>query len=101
MGLVSVRSLVFSAAATCNLCFSSPSGAADVSLRDGRIEGDYFVSISGEIKKGDLNKVNAASKKAIQRGSELEFVLDSPGGDVDEAIAIGRFAREMLGHVFS
>jgi hypothetical protein len=74
--------------------------AAEVSLREGRMAGAYFVSISGEIKKGDLDKVKAISQEAIQQGSELEFVLDSPGGDVEEAIEIGRFAREMLAGTF-
>jgi hypothetical protein len=100
MRLATVRSLIFLAAATCYICITSPSGAAEISLRDGRIEGAYFVGIVGEIKKGDLNKVKVASKEAIQKGSELEFVLNSPGGDVDEAIAIGRFAREMLAGTF-
>ena len=100
MKLATVRSIVFGAAVICNFCFSSSSGAADVSLRDGRTEGAYFVSISGEIKKGDLKKIKSASREAIQKGSELEFVLNSPGGDVDEAIAIGQFAREMLAGTF-
>jgi hypothetical protein len=77
-----------------------PCRAADVTLRDGRVEGTNFVSIAGEIKKGDLSKVKVASKEAILNGSELEFILDSPGGDVDEAIAIGRFAREMIAGTF-
>ena len=42
----------------------SPCGAADVTLSDGRVDGTSFVSIAGEIKKGDLSKVKVASKEA-------------------------------------
>jgi hypothetical protein len=47
----------------------SPCRAADVTLRDGRVESTNFVSIAGEIKKGDLSKVKVASKEAILNGS--------------------------------
>lgn len=90
----------WSAVFFCACIIPSPCGAADVTLRDGRVDGTNFVSIAGEIKKGDLSKVKVASKKAILNGSELEFILDSTGGDVDEAIAIGHFARDMLAGTF-
>jgi hypothetical protein len=70
--------------------------AAEVALTPGRTDGAVFVSITGDIEKGDLQRVKKASAQAILQSGALEFLLNSAGGDVEEAIAIGEFAREML-----
>jgi len=50
--------------------------------------------LTGEISKGDYEKV-----EALLRTNEpflFNFILNSPGGDVDEALKIGRLLRKYL-----
>ncbi|MFZ0932506.1 MAG: hypothetical protein WAN11_28160 [Syntrophobacteraceae bacterium] len=71
--------------------------AAQVDVIDGRYEGEKYVSIRGEIAEGDAAKVQQAAKTAIQQGNNtLALLLSSGGGDIVEAMKIGRFARELL-----
>lgn len=73
---------------------------ADVSLQKDS-SGNPIVNISGTIAKGDLVKVKKASAALIRSLSEysnkpLQFHLNTPGGDLEEAMQIGRFARQLL-----
>lgn len=65
------------------------------------------VSLRGEIANGDLAKIEDAIKKLggfpvvsnddiVQLGREVRFEIDSPGGDLVEAMKIGRFLRRSL-----
>lgn len=98
-----------------NICFASPSSAAEIScVSKGSVseasEGyTKFLKtlqtspitewcngylINGEIAKGDYEKVrNSLSQSYFIIPS---FFLNSPGGDVDEAIKIGRLFRKYL-----
>lgn len=71
-------------------------------------DGSLRLDVSGEIIEGDLNKIKKASAKLIldlgkdqgrNLGQTLHFHLDTGGGDVREAIKIGRFAREILASI--
>ena len=69
---------------------STPVAAADF----GRIElGEpnttAFV-MSGQIVGGDLQKLQAETAK-IAKGRRVVLILESPGGSVDEGIALGRY----------
>lgn len=75
---------------------------AEVSVgRD--INGFPIIDISGKIEKGDLNKIKKTSAKVILSSGEynLNFHLNTPGGDIEEAMKIGQFAREILATVDS
>lgn len=75
------------------------SHAATVSVKKNDF-GQTFILIDGNIEKGDFKKVveNAKSFYVSHFFSEenLIFQLNSPGGNVQEAIKIGRFFRESL-----
>lgn len=73
---------------------------ADISLQKDSW-GDPIVDISGTIEKGDLVKIKKASAALIRSLGEhsnkpLQFHLNTPGGDLEEAMQIGRFARQLL-----
>lgn len=73
---------------------------ADISLQKD-YWGDPIVDISGVIEKGDLVKIKKASAALIRSLGEysnkpLQFHLNTPGGDLEEAMQIGRFARQLL-----
>jgi len=81
--------------------FANFSIAAEVSVIDGRYKGEKYVGISGPIEKGDFEKVRRASIKAINiSSSELVFHINTTGGDIEEAMKIGRFARKLLATTF-
>ena len=68
--------------------------------------GDPFVDISGKIEKGDLTKIQKASAMLIKSLDQystksLKFHLNTPGGDIEEAMKIGRFARQVLASIDS
>jgi hypothetical protein len=78
--------------------------AADVKI--GKTEyGQDSIFITGEIRKGDFEKVVDASRKFVKElmladsNSTLHYVLDSAGGDVEESIRIGRLFRETLASI--
>jgi len=63
------------------------------------------IFITGVIEKGDYEKVKKVTKNYINwivkdRDDELKFILNSKGGDVEEAIKIGLFFRETLAKVY-
>lgn len=64
------------------------------------------IFISGEIKKGDYIKVKSKAKSftnyIVEFNDEqlLQFILNSEGGDVEEAIKIGYFIRQTLAPVY-
>ncbi len=77
---------------------SSSTFAADISVIDGRYEGEKYVSITGKIEQGDLEKVKRASIQAISatENRNLTIHVNTGGGDLLEAMKIGRFARKLL-----
>ena len=71
----------------------SPTYAADITV-------DYFqitIYLKGEIKKGDFEKLRSALKETIDPKISLTRVinLDSPGGDVIEAMKMGRLINKL------
>jgi hypothetical protein len=55
----------------------------------------YAVSLNGPIAKGDLNRLKAAFGRRLTPTKQApSIVLDSPGGELSEAMAIGRWVRE-------
>lgn len=65
-----------------------------------------IVDIIGPIEKGDLKKIKKASSELILSLNEydtktLQFHLNTPGGNLEEAMQIGRFAREILADIDS
>lgn len=63
--------------------------------------GDPLVEIRGEIERGDLAKVQRAAADVVigqlsVLRKPLKFHLNTPGGDVTEAMKIGRFFRNVL-----
>lgn len=72
-----------------------------------RGENDYgytVISINGQIVKGDLKRIQdvaarvTLNQKPFHR-SALNFHINTPGGDVYEAMKIGRFFRKILATV--
>ena len=68
--------------------------------------GEQVIEISGTVQKGDAIKVKQLSAQLILSQSQyapkaLHFHINSGGGDIDEAIQIGRFFREILASVDS
>lgn len=77
----------------CNAALS-----ANVYVGSGIYSGDPVVYIEGKIEDGDLLRVKSKVKNVIlnQDDSYLDVYLNSGGGDISEAIAIGRFLRFIL-----
>lgn len=69
---------------------STPSLAADVYSygSTGR-----YIAVDGEIVKGDLAKLTATYERIRGREGALIVDLNSPGGDLSEAMAMGRWIR--------
>ena len=68
--------------------------------------GNPIVYISGPVVKGDLEQIKRASVRAILSETEhptrtLQLHLNTPGGDLEEAMEIGRFARKILAKIKS
>jgi hypothetical protein len=57
-----------------------------------------YIAVDGEIVRGDLTKLRSIYGRA-QRGKSTGLIvdLDSPGGDLSEAMAIGRWIRQTKG----
>lgn len=88
------------AAACLSVCAFSH--AATVSVIDGRYEGEKYLSLAGPIQAGDLARLRALAARALAEGSnDLVLHLNSQGGDVDEAIKIGRWVRQMMAATFA
>ena len=76
--------------------------SADVFIQK-NIAGLKELAIEGEIKKGDLEKIIELSPEVVQGllFTRLNFTINvnSQGGDIEEAIKIGGFARDLLATV--
>ncbi len=80
------------------LLIASVTEAANVYIGKDGLIGLSAVVIDGAIVKGDLGRVEQATKKVIESKNyeTLFFYLNSTGGDVQEAMKIGFFARIIL-----
>jgi hypothetical protein len=63
------------------------------------------IFITGKIEKGDYIKAKEATKNYVNlilkdSDNELKFILNSEGGDVEEAIKIGLLFRKSLSQVY-
>lgn len=76
-------------------CFQcAPTSAANIApYGDGN---PAMISIEGEITQGDLERLNAIYRYSFTppQRSSLIIDLDSPGGDLTEAMSIGRWIRK-------
>jgi hypothetical protein len=89
-----------------SIIFINDSATAEVSiLNDGSDKGIATILLHSEIKKGDSMAFgHAADKlKSVTRFTQynvpvIHVQLDSPGGDVMEAIGIGRLVRDRFMH---
>ena len=60
------------------------------SMLVGKVQGDTYISLSGVINKGDLEKWIIPTFKNVERKI---ITLNSTGGDVEEAMKIGRYFK--------
>ena len=83
------------------LCISSPNTmAAEIwspSPEGGRDSYKTWVRFSGEIVEGDYDRLLSALKD----NGKLAFTINSRGGNVKEAIKIGRFVRSSLTEILA
>lgn len=80
-----------------SLAAASQASAAEIGVIQGQSEDGRYVQLKGEIREGDLDKVIDASRQALLTSpGTLILLLDSRGGDVLEAMRIGRFARKLM-----
>lgn len=89
----------------CCMCMASSVWSAEVEYLDDK-DGVPTIHISGEIAPGDLKKAQAVALELFE-SEELNtvfelmslggvaFSLDTPGGDIEEAIRIGRWLRSI------
>lgn len=63
--------------------------------------GDLIIHITGTISNGDASKLRIVMRKLMAefgeescRGASMIIYLDSEGGNIDQAIELGRFIRE-------
>lgn len=68
--------------------------SAEVSLTKDKY-GVTVIFIDGEIKKGDVKKVEPLASKLVKSGNLVRISINSPGGDLLEAISIGRFIKKI------
>ncbi len=82
------------------LGYCSLAQAAEVSVSE-NFWGAPVVYLEGKIVKGDLEKVKKFAKIAVKQipfytNYSLELHLNTKGGDVSEALKIGRFVRSIV-----
>jgi len=53
------------------------------------------VYITGTIQEGDYEAALSAARDVLKSGNNVDFVLDSPGGDVVEAMKIGELVSKL------
>ncbi|MDH5764147.1 MAG: hypothetical protein OEZ51_14330 [Nitrospinota bacterium] len=68
--------------------------SADISIGNAPW-GEELILIDGEISTGDLIKILELSKKLLLKNKELQFRLNSSGGDFFEALDIGKFIKKL------
>jgi membrane-bound ClpP family serine protease len=74
------------------LTLSSTYSFANVDFKDPSIP---LWEINGQISKSDVKKVEDAAKFATKNRMQAVFRLNTEGGDVEAAIAIGRQLRNI------
>src|SRR5258705_5000199 len=62
---------------------------------DIKTPGSFTITFRGEIRAGD----DLVFARLLKREGQLWVDLDSPGGDIDAALAIGRLVRKREGSV--
>ena len=83
---------------------STNSLSAEVEIRNDEFN-KAAIFITGPIGKGDYEKIEKTSKNFINwivkdTDNELKFILNSTGGDIEEAIKIGLLFRKTLAQVY-
>jgi hypothetical protein len=74
------------------------SGAAAITEVTDAMYGTY-IDVDGSIAKGDYDAILRASKSLVGRGRPIWIRINSRGGNVAEAMKIGRFVRKTLAAV--
>ena len=87
--------------AAVGIALSSASNGADFSFRPASPRGLSFPSVvmSGEIQRGDYERLQSFIRKDFDRFRSSVLVLTSPGGDLFEAIKIGNIVKASYSHV--
>lgn len=80
----------FSVALACSI-YSLACNAASVELVKGAVTDDDRIVISGEILSADVQKFKAVAAKS----ENAVVYLDSPGGDLEAAVKIGRLINAL------
>jgi len=85
------------------LIWYRPMLAAELSVSKGALS-EPVIRINGEIETGDLNKIKKLSASVIlseddRKKLPIVYDLSTPGGNIEEAIKIGKFFREILASV--
>lgn len=97
--LLKIRALLLLSAL---LAFPYSQAAAEIRREPAsRNSGIPTLKLTGPIERGDAGRIRAIYDEIVAKphskwNGVASFILnlDSPGGDVDDAVAIGRFARE-------
>ena len=74
------------------------SGSAVITEVTDQAYGTY-IDVNGSIAKGDYDAILRASKALVSRGRPIWIRINSRGGNVAEAMKIGRFVRKTLAAV--
>jgi len=84
------------------LIFANSTNAAEISIVPDYMLGDPAIEISGEIVRGDYEKIKDTIKVLISKEDYkiLNIYLNSPGGDAQEAMRIGHLLRKLLANTW-
>lgn len=85
------------------ISFATPTMSAEFELVLDRHAGGHVVTLDGTIEIGDADQFRSIMQRAILLPgiNRLRISLDSPGGNVSEAIEIGRIVRAALAETWT
>lgn len=97
---INLTGLITNTAFVClvaQIIFATPASSAEFALIESRY-GYPIITLDGSIEKGDADQFRSVTRRAILLPGidRLVVSLDSPGGNVGEAIEIGRIVRASL-----
>lgn len=92
------KNIKTTACSVCILALSHTYSWANVDFKDPSMP---LWEINGQITKSDIIKIEDAAKFAKQNKKQAVFRLNTEGGDVDAAIAIGRQLRQLKAFAFT
>lgn len=81
-----------------SLLLASHAVAADIYI-DNNLGEHHYIHLSGEIARGDYQKIISLMRKSPDEFLKYDWQLDSNGGDILEAIKIGNLIKELYERV--